>query len=63
MTTSTSFREDKESEIPYNLSFSKTATADEWIAAFKKWINSHQGLNLPTLSDEDISRESIYGRG
>lgn len=41
--------------------FCETATADEWIAAFEEWVNSHRGLNLPTLSDEDISRESIYG--
>ncbi|OKH55436.1 hypothetical protein NIES2101_03335 [Calothrix sp. HK-06] len=61
MTTSTSFGEDKESQIPHNISFSKTATADEWIVAFKEWVNSHQELNLPTLSNEDVSRESIYG--
>lgn len=61
MTTNTSLDEGKESQIPYNLLFGKTATADEWIAAFKEWVNSHRGLNFPTLSDEDISRESIYG--
>ncbi|MBW4599539.1 MAG: hypothetical protein KME29_07960 [Calothrix sp. FI2-JRJ7] len=41
--------------------FSETATADEWIAAFDEWVNCHRGLNFPMLSDEDISRESIYG--
>ncbi|BAZ16598.1 hypothetical protein NIES4071_84760 [Calothrix sp. NIES-4071] len=61
MTTNTSLDEGKESQINYNLLFGKIATADKWIAAFKEWINSHRGLNLPNLSDEDISRESIYG--
>ncbi|MBD2199614.1 hypothetical protein H6G08_28445 [Calothrix anomala FACHB-343] len=39
----------------------ETATPQEWIAAFQKWVESHQDMNLPTLNDEDISRESIYG--
>ncbi|OCQ92627.1 hypothetical protein BCD64_07670 [Nostoc sp. MBR 210] len=41
--------------------FYETATPQEWIAAFQEWVESHRELNLPTLSDEDISRESIYG--
>lgn len=43
------------------LPFYETATPQEWIAAFQKWVESHRGMNLPTLNDEDISRESIYG--
>jgi hypothetical protein len=46
-----------ESERP----FYETATPQEWVAAFQAWVESHRGLNLPTLSDEAISRESIYG--
>ncbi|BAY63106.1 hypothetical protein NIES22_31850 [Calothrix brevissima NIES-22] len=42
--------------------FYETATPQEWIAAFQKWVESHQDMNLPTLNDEDISRESIYGK-
>ncbi|WP_199340875.1 hypothetical protein [Nostoc spongiaeforme] len=41
--------------------FYETATPQEWIAAFQEWVESHRELNLPTLSDEGISRESIYG--
>ncbi len=32
----------------------------EKIAAFNEWVESHRGQNLPLLSDEDISRESMY---
>ena len=32
----------------------------EQIAEFKTWVKSHRNLNFPTLSDEAISRESIY---
>lgn len=38
-----------------------TATPEERIAAFQAWVESHRNLNFPTLSDEAISRESIYG--
>lgn len=29
--------------------------------AFREWVEDHRGMNLPNLSDEAISRESIYG--
>ena len=41
--------------------FYETATPQEWVAAFTEWVESHQELNLPSLSDEAISRSSIYG--
>ncbi|MHC5610981.1 MAG: hypothetical protein ACYTXA_08175 [Nostoc sp.] len=41
--------------------FYETASPQEWLAAFTEWVESHRGLNLPTLEDEAISRESIYG--
>lgn len=41
--------------------FYETATPQEWVAAFQDWVESHRGLNLPALKDEDINRESIYG--
>jgi transposase InsO family protein len=41
--------------------FYETATPQEWIAAFTEWVESHRGLDLTTLDDEAISRESIYG--
>lgn len=41
--------------------FYETATPEEWVIAFREWVESHRGLNLLSLSDEAISRESIYG--
>jgi hypothetical protein len=38
----------------------KTETAEEWIARFHAWIDSHAGQTV-VLSDEAMSRESIYG--
>ena len=29
--------------------------------AFREWVESHRGMELPNLSDEAISRESLYG--
>jgi len=40
--------------------FYEIATTTEWSIAFLEWVNSHRTLNLPLLSDEAISRESIY---
>jgi hypothetical protein len=38
-----------------NISSSKRAQE------FREWVESHKDMNLPFLSDEAISRESIYG--
>jgi hypothetical protein len=35
-------------------------TAEEWVSKFMAWTQSHAGRNLPVLSDEAMSRESIY---
>ena len=40
--------------------FYETATTEEWIKAFREWAESHRHKNSPMLSDEAISRESIY---
>jgi hypothetical protein len=38
-------------------------SADEWLREFHAWMDSHP-TDTPILSDEAISRESIYeGRG
>ena len=37
-------------EIPY----------EEWLQRFNEWIHSHDHIKGPALSDEAISRESIY---
>jgi len=39
---------------------SQQLTADEWEKEFEEWLDSMP--DLPTLSDEAISRESIYTR-
>lgn len=49
------------SEIPKSSHFQETASPQEWNHAFQEWIDSHKDMNLPSLSDEAISRESIYG--
>ena len=35
-------------------------TPEQWVEEFRSWVHSHSGENLPLLSDEAISRESIY---
>jgi hypothetical protein len=37
-----------------------TQTKEEWISSFNKWMDSYDS-SLPPFSNEDISRESIYG--
>ena len=38
--------------------FARTANAEEWVRAFRQWVNHFPPH--PVLSDEAISRESIY---
>lgn len=45
--------------IPEN-HFFETATDDEWITAFLSWSISHKDKDLPVLSEEAMSRESMY---
>ena len=33
---------------------------EAWVRRFEAWTLSHAADDLPLLSDEDISRESIY---
>jgi hypothetical protein len=40
--------------------FFETATDDEWISAFHQWSESHKAKELPVLSEEAMSRESMY---
>lgn len=32
----------------------------EWMLAFRAWAHSHDHDNLPPLSDEAVSRDSMY---
>lgn len=40
-------------------SFALTATSEEWKKAFLEWVHTERPAH-PPLSDEAISRESIY---
>ncbi len=44
-------------EIPFHTK----AAPEEWSQCFSAWVEGHRALGLPLLSDEAISRESIYG--
>jgi len=35
-------------------------TPEQWVEEFRAWVRSHDGDDLPLLSDEAISREFIY---
>ena len=48
------------SQAGQNRSFYETASPEEWAKAFREWAESHP-RNSPRLSDEAVSRESIYG--
>lgn len=39
--------------------FHETATASEWVTAFREWAASHRH-DAPPLSDYAVSRESMY---
>ncbi|HBE20519.1 MAG TPA: hypothetical protein DEG17_12450 [Cyanobacteria bacterium UBA11149] len=43
------------------LPFYQRATSEEWTETFLEWIETHKKMNHPILSDDAISRESIYG--
>ncbi|HXI25688.1 MAG TPA: hypothetical protein VNG71_17610 [Pyrinomonadaceae bacterium] len=49
---------DSELDVNSERPFYETATPEEWVKAFKDWINHFPPH--PVLSDEAISRESIY---
>ena len=35
-------------------------TPEQWATEFEEWIDSHDYITAPPLTDEAISRESIY---
>lgn len=39
--------------------FARTATPEEWVKTFREWVHTPRPAHSP-LSDEAISRESIY---
>lgn len=43
-----------------SVSFSETSSHEEWSAEFHQWIDSHKNRNIPVLSEEAMSRESMY---
>ncbi len=40
--------------------FYETATTEEWVKEFREWVNSHDYITAPPLSDEAVSRDEIY---
>ena len=40
--------------------FFDLATDDEWMSGFRDWSESHKAKKLPVLSEEAMSRESMY---
>lgn len=47
------------SQLQARLASSQSLPADEWMRKFRSW--AHSFPTTPLLSDEAISRESIYG--
>lgn len=43
-----------------SVSFYATSTHEEWSVEFHRWVDSHKGEDIPVLSDEAMSRESMY---
>ena|SRR5918912_148830 len=45
-----------------NISFVNydSMTPEQWIKEFEEWLDSHDYITAPPLSDETISRESLY---
>lgn len=44
---------------PVSIAHLQKTNPQEWARQFDAWVNSHDP-NIPVLSDEDMSRESIY---
>ena len=57
------FIEDKLEEVkdePRKKSFQETATTEEWLAEFHRWLDSHKDKNYPSIPDEALRRENMY---
>ena len=44
---------------PVSIAHLQKTNPQEWARQFDAWVDSHDP-NIPVLSDEDMSRESIY---
>lgn len=51
--------ETRRSRLDSNMDTAHSMSAEEWMQKFRTWAHSH-GTDTPLLSDEAISRESIY---
>jgi hypothetical protein len=54
--------EKRQTAMPHNnVEAFQTLKPRQRMQAFQEWVESHRAMELPDLSDEAISRESIYG--
>lgn len=54
-----SLNQTKEDDLAAS-SFYATSTHEQWSAEFHKWLDSHKKKDIPVLSEEAMSRESMY---
>lgn len=54
-----SLNQTKEDDLAAS-SFYATSTHEQWSAEFHKWLDSHKRKDIPVLSEEAMSRESMY---
>ena len=53
---------DRSSSVPeVEVPLYKRLSPEDLSQAFLDWAESHRGMQLPSLSEQAISRESIYG--
>ena len=46
----------REKERPFH----ETATKEEWLVEFHRWLDSHKDKNYPSIPDEALRRENMY---
>ncbi|MBC7795940.1 MAG: hypothetical protein H7Z37_03595 [Pyrinomonadaceae bacterium] len=47
-------------EVKREKPFHETATKEEWLAEFHKWVDSHGDKDYPSIPDEALRRENMY---
>ena len=52
--------EEEVKDEPKEKPFHKTASKEEWLAEFHRWVDSHKDKNYPSIPDEALRRENMY---